>query len=112
MILVVAYSTEARQRLRNVCRHNESAVVRRFGRAVLFEETELGAFLALRLLERHGADVQVERTVPFNEFETVPEAVRSAAAAYERRPNPSESYAAFSAGSDHPAAEEMAGREL
>lgn len=103
---------ESRQTLRNVCNAHEDVVVRRFGRAALLEATEFGAFLALRLREKHGADVQVERTEPFNEFESVPERVREAARAYERRENPSTPYAKFAAGTNHPDPEELRGREV
>ncbi|PSQ42107.1 hypothetical protein BRD17_09405 [Halobacteriales archaeon SW_7_68_16] len=102
MLLVVTYSVAARETLRNVCRAHEETVVRRFGRAALFEETELGALLALRLRAKHGTDVQVERTRSFDEFGTVPERVREAATAYEDRENPSTPYTAFAAGTDHP----------
>jgi len=112
MLLVATYSREARTSLRNVCRSHETAVVRRFGRAALLAGTEFGAFLALRLREKHGADVQIERTQPLNEYETVPESVRTAAAAYESRDQPSTPYAKFAAGADHPDPETMQGREL
>lgn len=112
MILVVTYSTAARQTLRNVCNLREGAVVRRFGRAALLADTELGAFLALRLRERHGADVQLERTRPFNEFVAVPETVRQAARAYEDRDSDRTPYDAFAAGTDHPDAERMANLPL
>ena len=79
MLLVVTYSRGARTSLRNVCRTHGESVVRRFGRAALLEETEHGAFLALRLREKHPDDVQLERTEPFNEFRDVPAAVREAA---------------------------------
>lgn len=103
MLLVVTYSRAARGTLRNVCRAHEDTAVRTFGRAALFDETEFGAFQALRLREKHGGDVQIERTRPFNEFAAVPEAVRAAARAYERRSNPATPYAQFAAGTDHPA---------
>ncbi|MFB6109159.1 MAG: hypothetical protein ABEJ82_10045 [Haloplanus sp.] len=112
MILVVTYSRAARTTLRNVARSHESTVVRRFGRAALFAETEFGAFLALRLREKHGADVQLERTRPLNEFETVPESVRAAAEAYEDREAASTPYAKFAAGTDHPDPTEMRDSEL
>jgi hypothetical protein len=112
VLLVVTYSQAARTTLRNVCRSHEETVVRRFGRAALFDATELGAFLALRLREKHGADVQIERTTPLNEFEDVPEAVRDAAAAYEDRDQPSTPYAKFAAGTDHPDPETLDAREL
>lgn len=107
MLLVITYSQAARQTLRNVVRANESAVRRRLGRAALFRETELGAFLALRLREKHGGAVQIERTGPFNEFEDVPKAVYEAAVAYENRERPSTPYAKFAVGRPHPAPEEL-----
>ncbi len=112
MLLVVTYSAAARQTLRNVCDTREEAVVRRFGRAALFEATELGAFLALRLRRRHGDDVQVERTRPFNEFAAVPASVRAAAREYEARDHDRTPYAAFAAGTDHPDPAAMADRSL
>lgn len=102
MLLVVTYSQGARATLRNVCRAHEGAVVRRFGRAALLEATELGAFLALRLRAKHGDDVQVARTEPFNEFADAPDRVREAAEAYEARDHPNTPYAKFAAGTDHP----------
>lgn len=112
MLLVVTYSRAARQTLRNVCNGHETAVVQRFGRAALLAATELGAFLALRLRAKHGGDVQVERTAPFNEFEAVPESVREAAGAYEDRDHASTPYAAFAAGTDHPDVDSMRDAEL
>jgi len=107
VLLVVTYSRAARQTLRNVCRAHEETVVRQFGRVALLEATEFGAFQALRLREKHGADVQIERTRPFNEFEAVDESVREAARAYEARDEPSVPYEAFAAGTDHPAPAEL-----
>jgi hypothetical protein len=112
VLLVVTYSAGARASLRNVRRAHDDCVVRWFGRAALLEGTELGAFLALRLREKHPGDVGIERTRPFNEFRAVPEAVREAAEAYEDREVDSVPYAAFAAGTDHPAPERMAEREL
>ena len=112
MLLVVTYSSRARETLRNACRSHEETVVRRFGRAALLRETEYGAFLACRLRERHGGDVQVEQTEPFNEFADAPEAAREAAAAYEKRDSPSTPYDRFAAGTDHPESSEMRDREL
>lgn len=112
MLLVVTYSQAARTTLRNVCRTHESAVVRRLGRAALLEETELGAFLALRLRAKHDDDVQIERTQPFNEFEAVPETVRKAAAAYEDRETASTPYAKFAVGTDYPDPEAMRDADL
>jgi hypothetical protein len=112
VLLVVTYSKSARRTLRNVCSVRESAVVRRFGRAALFEATELGAFLALRLRARHGDDVELRRVERFNEFRSVSESVRAAARAYEDRDHDATPYAKFAAGTDHPSAEAMAEREL
>jgi hypothetical protein len=108
----MSYSRRARETLRNACRSHEETVVRRFGRAALLRETEYGAFLACRLRERHGGDIQVERTEPFNEFADVPAAVREAAAAYEERESPSTPYDRFAAGTDHPESRGMRDREL
>lgn len=112
MLLVVTYSRAARTTLRNVCRSHDASVVRRFGRAALLEATELGAFLALRLREKHGGDVQVELTRPFNEYADAPEPVREAASAYEDRENASTPYAKFAVGTDHPDPERLAERDL
>ncbi|MFW5938980.1 MAG: hypothetical protein ACOCQU_00855 [Halolamina sp.] len=112
MLLVATYSREARTSLRNVCRSHETATVRQFGRAALLSDTEFGAFLALRLREKHGEDVQVERTRPLNEYAAVPEQVRTAAAAYENRDQPSTPYAKFTVGTDHPDPESMQGSDL
>ncbi|KOX97700.1 MULTISPECIES: hypothetical protein [Halorubrum] len=112
MLLVVTYSAAARTGLRNLCRRHEAVVARRFGRAALLDETVYAAFLALRLRESHGGDVQIERTEPFNEFVAVDEPVREAAAAYADRSAESTPYAAFAAGTDHPDPDAMRGREL
>ncbi|MFB6161438.1 MAG: hypothetical protein ABEJ61_09725 [Haloferacaceae archaeon] len=111
-MLVVTYSREARTTLRNACANHEGTVVRRFGRAALFESTEFGAFLALRLRAKHGGDVQVERTEPFNEYADAPDEVREAAAAYEERANASTPYGKFAAGTDHPSPAAMRDAEL
>lgn len=112
MLLVVTYSREARTALRNTCRSHEESVVRRFGRAALFEATEAGAFLVCRLRERHPNEVQVERTRPFNEFADVPDDVREAAVAYERESGKYTPYEKFAAGTDHPAPADLREREL
>lgn len=112
MLLVVTYSQAARGSLRNVCRAHEGVVVRRFGRAALFEATEFGALLALRLREKHPDDVQIERTEPLNEYADVPDAVRRAAAAYEAREHPNTPYAKFAAGTDHPDPADLEDSEL
>jgi hypothetical protein len=102
VLLVVAYSRGARGTLRNVCRRHEEIVVRRFGRVALLAETEFAAFQALRLREKHGGDIQIERTEPFNEFEALDEDVRGAARAYENRETAGTPYESFAAGTDHP----------
>jgi len=112
VLLVVTYSRSARGTLRNVCRTHEETVVRRFGRVALLAETEFAAFQALRLRAKHGGDVQIERTRPFNEYEAVDESVREAAAAYEGREEPALPYATFAAGSDHPDPDRLRETEL
>jgi len=107
VLLVITYSRSARESLRNVCRAHEESIVRRFGRAALFEATEFGAFQALRLREKHDDAVQIERTRPFNEFAAVPAAVREAATEYENREEPAVPYAAFASSTDHPSKEQM-----
>lgn len=109
---MVTYSQSARTALRNVCRAHEGTIVRRFGRAALFEPTELGAFLALRLREKYPEDVQVEQTRPLNEFEEVPSGVREAARAYEDRDQPHTPYERFARGTTHPDPSTMQRREL
>ena len=111
MLLVVTYSRAARRTLRNVCSAHEESVVRQFGRAALFEWTELAAFHALRMREKHGLDVEIDRVERF-EPASVPAAVREAATAYERRETPSLPYRQFAAGSDHPDPASMAGEPL
>ena len=111
MLLVVTYTRGARRDLRNVCRAHEDAVVRQFGRAALLSATEFGAFQALRLREKHGLDVQLERVRPF-EPEDVPTHVREAARAYEDRETASTPYRQFAAGRDLPAADQLRGEEL
>jgi hypothetical protein len=112
VLLVIAYSRHARQSLRNVCRAHETAVVRRAGRVALLAETEFGAFQALRLREKHGDAVQVERTEPFNEFGAVRPAVREAARAYEDRETAAVPYERFASGRDLPGPESMKDVEL
>lgn len=107
MLLVVTYSRAARRTLRNTCRTHDETVVRSFGRAALLADSEFGAFLALRLRAAHGGDVQIERTRPLNEFDTVPESVREAAAAYADRDHASTPYSKFAVGTDHPDPETM-----
>ncbi|MFQ3295375.1 MAG: hypothetical protein ACI9PP_000051 [Halobacteriales archaeon] len=111
MILVVTYSKAARGSLRNVCRIHETPIVRRFGRAVLLEETEFGAFLALRLREKHPGEVSIERTGPLDPT-AVPHSTCQAARAFETRSNPSTSYSAFATWTDYPSIESMRDRRL
>ena len=80
--------------------------------AALFAETELGAFLALRLRAKHAGDVQVERTEPWNEFRDAPERVRDAASTYESRNAVSTPYAKFRSGTDHPTTDAMRDADL
>jgi hypothetical protein len=112
VLLVVTYSSAARQALRNVCRRHEGVVVRQFGRAALLAGTERGAFHALRLRAEYRDAVQVERTAPLNEFEAVPERVRAAATAYAERETPQVPYEKFRVGRDHPPLSALADREL
>lgn len=112
MLLVISYSRAARQTLRNVCRAHENAVVGQFGRVALLEATEFGAFQALRLREKHGTEIQIEWTQPFNEFTRVPERVREAAVAYERRDQVSTPYERFATGRDLPLPSEMRDENL
>ncbi|MDS0260340.1 hypothetical protein NDI56_13130 [Haloarcula sp. S1CR25-12] len=111
MLLVVTYTRGARRDLRNVCRAHETCVVRQFGRAALLSATEFGAFQALRLREKHGLDVQIERVRPF-EPSDVPARVREAATAYENRANASTPYRQFAAGRELPSVEQLRGEEL
>jgi hypothetical protein len=112
VLLVITYSRAARRSLRNVCRAHGDSVVRQFGRAALFEATEFGAFQALRLREKHGTAVQIERTRPFNEFADLREDVRRAAEAYESRDQPATPYEKFAAGRSLPDPAAMREREL
>lgn len=112
MLLIITYSREARRTLHNVAAAHEETVIRKLGRAAVLDGTEHGAFLAMRLREKHGEEVQIERIVPFNEFSDVPDHVRTAARTYEKRENASTPYAKFVVGTDHPSAEEMRQTEL
>lgn len=111
MFLVITYSRSARTSLRNVTRAHEATTVRHLGRAALFAGTAFGAFLALRLREKHGRDVQIERVDPFVP-EDLPADVREAAAAYEDRDRSSIPYRQFAAGTDLPDPETLREREL
>lgn len=112
MLLVVTYSRQARQSLRNVARHHDEAVIRRFGRAALFEATGRGAFLGLWLQEKHGVAVELRLTEPFNEFETLPATVREAAVAYHREAHENTPYSKFAAGSEYPSLADLACLEV
>jgi len=101
VFLVITYSRSARTSLRNVTRAHEETTVRQFGRAAVFAGTAFGAFQALRLREKHGRDVQVERIEPFVP-EDVPVGVRDAAAAYEGRETATIPYRQFASGRDLP----------
>ena len=85
--------------------------MRQFGRAALLSGTEFGAFQALRLQEKHGLDVQVERVRSFEPAD-VPDRVREAARAYEAREEPSTPYRRFAAGRDLPGPDRMRGEDL
>lgn len=112
MLLVVAYSREARSSVRNCCRRHSETVVRRFGRAVLFKETAFAAFQALRLREKHGGDVAIHRTSPFNEYVAVPGDVREAVSAYLTEASRYTPYERFARGTRHPGPSELKEREL
>lgn len=99
---MIGYSQRARASLRNAAAAHPEAVVRRFGRVVLFERSAWGTFLACRFRSEFGEAVQVERVEPFVEERDASERVRRAAAAYADRGSKSTSYAKFAAGTDHP----------
>lgn len=110
--LVVADSPSARQTLRNTCTAYDDVVVDRFGRAVLFDRTELGAFLAFRLAIKHGDDVTVVRTETVDEEAPDYRRAYEAAVAFENRSHVSTPYPKFAAGTEHPSPEEMRERDL
>lgn len=112
MLLVIAYSRAARRDLRNVYRGHEDAVVRQFGRAALFEESGFAAFHVLRLREKHGRAIQVERTRPLDPARAVPDEVERAASSYAARESPSTPYGQFAAGRDLPDPETMKTTDL
>ena len=111
MLLVVTYTRAARRDLRNFCRSHEEPVVRQLGRVALLSWTEFGAFQALRLREKHGLDVQLERVRPFEPAD-VPTHVRDAASAYEAREAASTPYHRFASGRDLPSTAQMKGTDL
>jgi len=106
VFLVITYSRPARTSLRNVTRAHEETTVRQFGRAALLAGSAFGAFQALRLREKHGRDVQVERVEPFVP-EDVPADVREAAAAYEDREKATVPYRQFASGRELPTPGEL-----
>lgn len=112
MLLVIAYSPDARTSLRNICRAHEESVVRQFGRVALFTETEFAAFQTVRLREKHDDAIQVERTRPFNEFAAVRDDVIQAAKAYEDRNHAATPYNRFANGRELPTPTEMKSTEL
>lgn len=73
--------------------------------------TEFAAFQALRLAEKHGIEIQLERVRPFEPTDA-PDRVREAARAYEDRDQPSTPYERFAGGRDLPNPEELRGAEL
>lgn len=101
MFLVITYSRSARTSLRNITRAHEETTIRQLGRAALLAGTAFGAFQALRLQEKHGQDVQIERVEPFVP-EDVPADVRDAAATYEARETATVPYRQFASGTDLP----------
>lgn len=106
MFLVITYSRSARTSLRNVTRAHEETTVRQFGRAALLAGSAFGAFQALRLREKHGRDVQVERVEPFVP-EDVPDDVREAATVYEAREKATVPYHQFASGRALPSPREL-----
>lgn len=111
-MLVVAHAKDARQDLRNACTRNPEAVVRRFGRAVLLAETELGAFLALHLRARHGPDVQLERTRPLDVDRSIPTRVHDAVDAYANRQHPNTPYATLADRDGLPTTDDLQSTDL
>lgn len=111
MFLVITYSRSARTSLRNVTRAHEATTVRHFGRAAIFAGTAFGAFQALRLREKHGRDVQIERIESFVP-EDVPLEVREAAAAYEAREAATVPYRQFANGRELPDPDAMRERDV
>lgn len=109
---VVADSPDASQTLRNICNAYEEAVVRRFGRAVLFEPTELGAFLAFRLRSKHGDEVHIGRAGQLREERLAYRRALEAARAFERRESVSTPYPKFAAGTEFPLPDAMADRPI
>lgn len=112
MLLIAAHSDSARTTLRNAVESHPSVVIRRFGRAVLLEETEFSAFLACRLRTEFGTAVQIEQTAPFLPDRDIPEDVQAAATAFAERTNPSTPYHSFAAGTAHPSLAELKDRQL
>ncbi len=107
MLLAIAYSKSARETVRNMTQNYPEQIVHSHGRVVAFKETELSAFLVLRLRAKHGDSVLVHETETFNEFERVEKPIRDAARAYETRDKKHLPYHVFVAGTSHPTIEEM-----
>lgn len=111
MFLVITFSRAARTSLRNVTRAHEATTVRQLGRAALLAGTAFGAFQALRLREKHGRDVQIERVEPFVP-EDVPADVRDAATTYEAREKATVPYRQFASGTELPSPASLRNREI
>ncbi|MFB6103653.1 MAG: hypothetical protein ABEJ57_01020 [Halobacteriaceae archaeon] len=111
MLLVIAYSQQARAALRNAAATHSETVVRRFGRVVLFEASAFGEFLACRFRAEFGGAVQVERLEPFVPDRDVDDRVQSAAEAYADRDAKSTSYAKFAVGTEHPSPSALKSRD-
>lgn len=111
-LLVVADTPGARQTLRNICNAHAETVRRRFGRAVVLEATEFGAFLAFRLRVKHGESVQLNRVGPIDVDRPGYRRAYEAAVAFEGRENEHTPYPKFAAGTAHPRPPEMRDRDL
>lgn len=110
--LVVADSPKARETVRNVCKTHEDTVVRRFGRAILLEPTEFGAFLAFWLRQKHGDAVTVRATRPVDERRRRYRRASDAALAFANREHERTPYPKFAAGTEHPRPAEMRERTV
>lgn len=107
MLLVVTYPQAVWTMLRDICRVHDEVVVRQLGHVALSDETELAAFLALRLRKKHDENVQIEQIQPFNEFTAIPDAIREAAAACGDHKSPAIPYSKLASKIDHPPAAEV-----
>lgn len=110
--LVIADSPKARETVRNVCNTHEDTVVRRFGRAVLLEPTEFGAFLAFWLRQKHGDTVRVRTTRPVAEGRQRYRRASDAALAFANREHERTPYPKFAVGTEHPQPVEMHDRAV